>query len=72
MSDVISIRITGELKEKMSRYDINWSADFRTYVEDRINNLELMKLLTAFSKRMKHMKEVEDSTDLIREDRDSR
>jgi hypothetical protein len=72
LSDVISIRVTEELKEKMSRYDINWSEDFRKYLEARINSLELVKLLVGFSKKMKSLKEIQDSTGLIREDRDYR
>ncbi|CAD5244193.1 type II toxin-antitoxin system VapB family antitoxin [Thermococcus camini] len=37
---VISVRVPDELKEKMKKYDINWSEEIRRFIASRISKEE--------------------------------
>jgi len=37
---VISVRVPDELKEKMKKYDINWSKEIRRFIEQKMENEE--------------------------------
>ncbi len=72
MSDVYTIRLPRKLKEKMRKYDINWSKEVRMFIEKRIRQLELLEILKEVESRAKNRKVEIDSSNLIREDRDNR
>lgn len=72
MSDAYMIRLPHELKEKMRKYDINWSKEVRMFIEKRVRQLELLEVLKEVELRAKNRKVEIDSSILIREDRDNR
>lgn len=72
MSDVVSVRIPKELKEKMKRYRVDWSREIRGFIEERIKALELLELLNEIEKNIERRKTRVDSAMLIRESREER
>lgn len=72
MRSVYTIRLPKELREKMKRYNVNWSGEIREYITERIKELELAETIKEVRERAKKRKVRVDSTVLIREDRDSR
>ncbi len=72
LSEVLSIRIPKELKEKMKRYKIDWSDEIRRYLEDRVRSLELLEILEDLEERSRRRKTRVDSAGIIRVDRDER
>ena len=72
MSDVYTIRLPRGLKEKMRKYDINWSKEVRMFIEKRIRQLELLEVLKEVESRAKNRKVKIDSSIFIREDRENR
>ena len=42
MSDVVTFKVSRELKERMKRFKdrVNWSAELRKFVENRLKELE--------------------------------
>ena len=72
MSDVVSIRVPKELKEKMRKYRIDWSREIREFIEERIRTLELLELLESIEERAKRRRTRVDSAKLIREAREER
>jgi len=70
MSEIITIRIPKELKEKLKAYKINVSAEVRKYLEERVKALELQQLIERIEREAKLRKVSEDSVRLIREDRE--
>ncbi len=72
MSDVISVRIPRELKEKMKRYRIDWSREIREFLEERIRALEFIEMLDGIEERARKRRTRVDSARLIREAREER
>jgi len=70
---VISVRVPDELKEKMKKYDINWSEEIRRFIERKIKNEEKAKLLDEIDSFLKNVPELErgKATKLVRDSRDS-
>ncbi len=70
MSTTYTIRIPRKLKEKMDENQIEWSQEVRGFLEERVKQVELIKILQEVQVRAKKRKVKGDSTILIREDRD--
>lgn len=70
MSDVLTIRVPKELKERMRRLDNGWSEEIRAFIEERIRQLELAELIEETTKNPSRPRTKVDSTHLIREDRE--
>ncbi|MCE4611688.1 MAG: CopG family transcriptional regulator [Desulfurococcales archaeon] len=72
MSDVVSIRVPRELKEKMKKYNIDWSREIRRFIEERVKTLELLEVLEDIERKAKGRKVRVNSVSLIREEREKR
>jgi len=72
MSEVFTIRIPRELRERMRRYQVNWSQEIREFIERRVRQLELAGALGEVEAKARGRRVSVDSTALVREDRDSR
>lgn len=70
MSEIITVRVPRELKEKMRRYENGWSEEIRDFIESRIKQLELKELIDEVVEDPRRPKVKGDSTRLIREDRE--
>jgi hypothetical protein len=70
MSTTITIRIPRELKEKMKENPQEWSEEVRSFIEERVRDLELEKTLEEIGSRAEKRRVKIDSTILIREDRE--
>ena len=70
MSTTFTIRIPRKLKEKMEENQIEWSQEVRGFLEERVKQVELMKIIKEVEPRAKKRKVKADSTILIREERD--
>jgi predicted DNA-binding protein len=70
MSTTITIRIPRELKERMKENPQEWSEEVRSFIEERVRNLELEKTLREVGSRAEKRRVKVDSTILIREDRE--
>jgi hypothetical protein len=70
MSTTITIRIPRELKERMKENPQEWSEEVRSFIEERVRNLELEKTLEEIVSRAEKRRVKIDSTILIREDRE--
>lgn len=70
MSDVVSVRVPKELKEKMKKYHVDWSSEIRRFIEERIKTLEFLEVLDKIEERVKKRKTRVDSAELIREERE--
>ncbi|NJE00790.1 hypothetical protein [Thermococcus sp. JdF3] len=70
---VISVRVPDELKEKMKKYDINWSEEIREFIERKIRDEEKSKLLDEIDAFLENVPELESgrATKLVRDSRDS-
>jgi chemotaxis regulatin CheY-phosphate phosphatase CheZ len=70
---VIIIRVPDELKEKMKKYDINWSEEIRRFIEQKIRDEEKAKLLDEIDSFLKSVPTLErgKATKLVRDSRDS-
>ncbi|RLE78669.1 MAG: hypothetical protein DRJ52_10040 [Thermoprotei archaeon] len=69
MSEIINIRVPREIRLKMKKVPINWSSEIRRFIEKKIREYELLKLLNRIESRAKDRVVKCDSTDFIREDR---
>ena len=69
-SEILTIRVPKELKEKMKKLNINWSEEIRLFIERKIRSHELLQALTEIRRRAKERRASVDSTKLIREDRE--
>ena len=49
LSDILSVRVSRELKEKMRRYRIDWSEEIRKFLEERVRILEFLETLVVTS-----------------------
>ena len=72
MESVITIRLPEDLKRQMDRYKINWSEELRKDISNKIKALKMLSVLEEMQKNSKSMKVKVDSTELIRQDRDTR
>jgi len=70
LSDVLTIRVPKDLKERMRRLDNSWSEEIRDFIEERIRQLELAELIEETTKNPSRPRTRIDSTHLIREDRE--
>ena len=70
LSDIISVRVPKELKEKMKKYRVDWSREIRRFLEERIRALELLEVLDSIEEKAKKRRTRVDSTKLIREARE--
>ncbi|NJE75918.1 hypothetical protein [Thermococcus sp. ES12] len=70
---VISVRVPDELKEKMKKYDINWSEEIRRFIEQKIRDKEKAKLLDEIDSFLESVPTLErgKATKLVRDSRDS-
>ena len=72
MSVVIHVRIPRQLKEKIDELGINVSEEVRQYLEKRVRQAEMERIAGLIRSRLQRMRKVSDSTQLIRQDRESR
>jgi len=70
MSATFTIRIPRELKERMRRLPVEWSEEIRLFIEERVKQLELMRIIEDLELRSKRRGLRVDSARLIREDRE--
>jgi hypothetical protein len=70
MSETFSVRIPRELKEKIEANPADWSQEVRTFLAERVKQLELLKTLQELDRQPDRRKTKIDSTTLIREDRE--
>jgi hypothetical protein len=69
MSEVITIRVSKEIRELMKETNTNWSEDIREYIIGRAKSMKLHKMLLKIKKNSDKIKVRGDSTLLIKEDR---
>ena len=55
MSDVVTFKVSRELKERMKRFKdrVNWSAELRKFVENRVKELEAEQRLELATEELK-------------------
>jgi len=70
MSTTFTIRIPRKLKERMEKNPVGWSQEVRGFLEERVRQVELMRVLQEVESRAIKRKVKGDSTILIREDRE--
>ncbi len=70
MSEIVTTRVPKELKEQMQDLDTNWSEEIRVYIERRVKQLRLLKLMEEMEGDPLRPTVQDDSTALIREDRE--
>ena len=70
---VISVSVPDELKEKMKKYDINWSEEIRRFIELKVREIDRKKLLDEIDSFLENVPELPkgNATKLVRDDRDS-
>lgn len=69
MSVRFTIRISRKLKQKMDENPAEWSREVRGFLEQRVQQKEMLKTLEEIEKRADKRKRKIDSTALIREGR---
>jgi len=69
MSVTFTIRIPRELEERMRRLPVEWSEEIRLFIEERVKQLEFMRIIEDLELRSKRRGLRADSARLIREDR---
>jgi len=70
MPSTFTIRIPKELKEKMKKLNVEWSKEIRSFIEERVKHLELLKAIEEVELKAEKRVVKVDSTKLIREDRE--
>ncbi len=70
MSEVYTLRIPAELKKRMATLGVEWGEEIRAFIEARVRQLELLRLLEEMEARAAKRRTRIDSTQLIREDRE--
>lgn len=70
MSDVVSVRVSRKLKEKMRRYRVDWSEEIRRFLEERVRVLELLEVLDSIEEKAEKRRTRVDSVKLIGETRE--
>jgi len=71
--DVISVRVSKELKRMMKEVDINWSEEIRKFIEKKVREYKRLKALEEIDSLLSDIPEAEVGTAkyYVREDRDS-
>jgi len=69
MSEVVSVRVPKELKEKMKKYNIDWSREIKGFIEEKVRTLELLEIIDEIEVRAEKRRTKIDSAKLIRESR---
>ena len=72
ISVVVHIRVPRRVKEKLEEYGVNISEEVRRFLEARLRQIELEKILDEIEEELAEAPQVSDSTRLIREDREKR
>lgn len=77
MSEVITLKISPEIKERMKKFRdrVNWSAEIRRFIQQKLEELEREERLMSLAEELKNASwKVPQgfSGRLVREDRDSR
>ncbi len=70
MSDVVSVRVPKELKERMKKYRVNLGEEVRRFLEERVRVFEFLEMLDNIERRAKKRRIRIDSAELIREMRE--
>ncbi|MEW6604046.1 MAG: CopG family transcriptional regulator [Thermoproteota archaeon] len=71
-SDILSIRISKEVKEKMGEVDVDWPSYLRAAIEEKIRESKRKRAAESMDRiRSKTRKGKFDSVKSIREDRDA-
>ena len=70
MSSTYTIRIPRDLKEKMEKNPEEVEQEIRSFLEERVKQIELIKTIQQIESRAEKRKTKADSTILIREDRE--
>ena len=70
MSTTYTIRIPRELRRKMEKNPAEWSSEIRSFLEERVKQMELMKTLQEIENKAQKRQVKADSVILIREDRE--
>ncbi len=65
-----TVRIPCKLKEKMDENPSEWSREVRCFLEERVKQRELIKIIDEIEKEAESGGKQADSTLLIREDRE--
>ena len=66
----MSVRVPRELRERMRRFDVDWSGEIRRFIEERVRALELLELLGEVERGAQRRRVRVDSAGLVRESRD--
>ncbi len=69
MSTTFTIRLPRELKERALRLKVNWAEEVRRFLERKVREYELLRLLEELEAKARKRKVSVDSVSLIREDR---
>jgi post-segregation antitoxin (ccd killing protein) len=70
MSEIITVRVPKELREKMKKYKVKWSEVIREAIAEHIKKLELMEAAQVSDEiREKTLLGVYDSMKIIKKDR---
>ncbi len=73
MSTTLSIRIRRDLKEKMKKIKIDWRREIEKFIEEKIKEVELKKILSEIDNVLKEIPKSEKPAWLtVREFRESR
>jgi hypothetical protein len=72
LSDVVSVRVPRELKEKMKKYRVDWSREIRGFIEERVRILEFLEMLDSIEEKAERRRTRVDSAKIIRESREER
>jgi hypothetical protein len=71
--EVVSVRIPKELKEEMSKLDLDWAGYLRGVIEEKVKTERMRRASMVMDELREKTKGVKlDSTKVIREARDSR
>lgn len=70
MSTTYTLRLPRKLKDKMDKNPQDWSEEIRSFLQERINQIELLNTIQEIESRTEKRKTKIDSTLLIREDRE--
>jgi len=72
---VVSVRVPRELKKRMDALKpyVNWSEEIRRFIEERVRELERLRVIEEVEEIIKTLPEVPRGTasSYVREDRDS-
>jgi len=70
VSEIVTVRVSKDLRKRMKQIDIEWSEEIRRFIETRTRQYELLKIIKEVTNDPRRPTSPLDSTQLIREDRD--